>query len=269
MGGKALSAVRSRKPGKARTNSGGQKTRRPKSDFYCTPWRATRAGIAAFGHMLPAGAIEDPFAGKGDILKVLQEPDCPLRNRPVYKSDLRDWRADPKWQIETGVDFLKQQQRRAPIILSNAPYAIIDSIMDHANKLEYEVVALFCNLPFLASIERQAIMRGRDGRVLGLEYLYTCIDRVTMYPGMDRRADKRARAKNDGAGGIDTGSAVPSAWFVFSREGKRLAAETERLHGPMRAWWRGGFIDTREFVKAGDGRDLLPLPPPLPRSRKK
>lgn len=235
-----LSLGRARRPGKARQHPGGGMQQRPEQDFYPTPWCAARAGLQALARYMPAGDVEEPCAGNGDIVRVLQE-----RGRRVIASDLMDWRAEPRWGIATGVDFLRRRARRADIAVFNPPFELDEEFVLHAGALGFACVAAFLRLSFLAGVKRGGLHRG-GWNGLRLARVAVCSDRVAMWPF--------------GLPASENGPAMDMAWYLFAR-GERRAS-----YAPREA--KLCFINTKPFVEPGDagingGRGVNALHPEI------
>jgi hypothetical protein len=114
---------------------------RQRDDFYPTPPEGIRAllSVERFD-----GPIWEPACGDGAISRVLI--DC---GYTVISSDLVD-----RGYGESRVDFLMEWQSRAPNIVTNAPFKLLDAFMRHAVHLYTGKVALLMRLQCLGGQKR-------------------------------------------------------------------------------------------------------------------
>jgi hypothetical protein len=159
------------------------------ADFYATPPEAVRALLRI--EKLPRN-IWEPACGAGAIV-------TPLRaaGHHVSWSDLYDWGCPG---CRTGVNFLNETH--APdgttCIVTNPPYSLAEQFVAHALELVPHVVMLL-RLAFLESERRSPLLdRGMLARV------HVFKNRLPM---MHRHGWAGPRAS----------SAIPFAWFVWSR----------------------------------------------------
>jgi hypothetical protein len=170
-------------------------------DCYATPLCAARALIAAEGAALPS-RVWEPCAGTGGIATALR-----AGGYAVICSDI----AEQGFPLHFVADFFATKE--APVatsgIVSNPPYRWANKFVEHALALS-PYVALLLRLAFLESVRRSAILEGA-----GLCRVHVFKRRL---PFMHRANWTGPRAS----------SAIPFAWFVWSR-GHRGPAAIDRI----------------------------------------
>lgn len=116
---------------------------RHEHDYYATAPEA----IDALNKILPLAAlyIWEPACGGGHLSERMR-----YFGASVTSSDLYD-----RGYGKAGVDFFKQKQLAAPIIVTNPPYKYALEFVEHCIKLNAEVVAMFLKLTFLEGQKRQ------------------------------------------------------------------------------------------------------------------
>jgi hypothetical protein len=158
-------------------------------DLYETPPVATEALLRR--EDLPK-KIWEPAAGKGAIVRVLR-----AAGREVVASDLVDY----GFPLHRVADFLTET--KAPdgctAIVTNPPYKVVNKFVAHALELAPLVIVLL-RLMFIESRRRRPIL---ESGKLARSHVFE-----NRLPMMHR----------DGWTGPKTSSAVPYAWFVFSRD---------------------------------------------------
>lgn len=154
---------------------------RPGSDLYPTqPEYSTALFAASSEHGLAWGHpdwrfdIWEPACGDGRLARMAQR--FGLR---VAASDLYD-----HGYGETGVDFLKTRELRAPVVITNPPYFRDVDRIDmprkfacHAMRLGAYECWLLCRLGWMGSIDRF-----RELLTFGLAHIWVVASRKAMWP---------------------------------------------------------------------------------------
>jgi hypothetical protein len=104
--------------------------------LYCTPCHITKALLKR--EFFP-GSIWEPAAGRGDIVRVLQECNYP----DVHSSDINAWGFQP-CVIE---DFLKST-RQADCLITNPPFHLKFQFLEQAKRLVRHKIALLLPVEF-------------------------------------------------------------------------------------------------------------------------
>ena len=171
------------------TQSGRHPHRERGLDLYETPASATHA--LADIECLPR-CLWEPASGRGAIVNVLRD-----RGHAVIATDIHDY----GFALHFVADFLTQT--RAPsgcdAIITNLPYQIATEFTRHALDLVPHVYLLL-RLAFLESMSRSDVLERR-----GLARVHIFRKRL---PIMHR----------DGWEGRRASSAIPFAWFCWSRD---------------------------------------------------
>ena len=164
--------------------------REHRDDLYQTPPEATLALLRA--EQLPHWLWE-PAAGRGAIVNVLR-----AAGHAVVASDLRDYGCPTHFSRR---DFLLELKapERCEAIITNPPYALAQQFVEHALELVPHVVMLL-RLAFLESARRSPIL--------------DCGQLARVYPFSNRLP----MMHRDGLTGPRASSAVPFAWFCWSRQ---------------------------------------------------
>jgi hypothetical protein len=172
------------------TQSGRHPNAQRGADLYETPAPAVEALLGV--ERLPRGLWE-PAAGRGAIVKVLRE-----HGYEVFASDIYDYGS---LALDFVSDFLTVAKTPAGVdcIVTNPPFNIINAFVEHALDLAPSVIMLG-RLALLESDRRTAILERR-----GLARVHVFRKRLPM---MHR----------EGWNGPRASSAVPFAWFVWSRD---------------------------------------------------
>jgi hypothetical protein len=160
-----------------------------KFDFYPTPACAIEALLRA---ETPPLTVWEPAAGKGAIVNMLR-----ARGHTVVASDI----TDHGFPLDFIGDFLKTAlpPKGCGAIVTNPPYQIATEFTRHALDLAPRVYLLL-RLAFLESVRRTDILERR-----GLTSVHVFRRRLPM---MHRNGWNGPRAS----------SAIPFAWFVWSRD---------------------------------------------------
>ncbi len=158
-------------------------------DLYETPAVAVEALLRV--EKLPR-VLWEPAAGRGAIVNVLRS-----HGHAIVASDLIDYDFD----LDFAVDFLKTNKApgRCTAIITNPPYKLATEFAAHALDLVPHVYFLL-RLAFLESAKRTKVLERR-----GLRAVYVFRKRLPM---MHR----------DGWTGRRASSAIPFAWFCWSRD---------------------------------------------------
>jgi hypothetical protein len=190
-------------------NARGSGYDRADGDWYVEPpWTVEDLlGVEKFD-----GAIWDPACGRGTVPTV-----AGYHGYRTVGTDLveRGW--------STGsVDFLAATEARAPNIVCNPPFGVINRWIPHALRLAPGKVAIFARLALLEGAQRGAFFQRSP-----LSRVWVCSARVPCPPGAD------APAIADWRRDTIKGAFVPYAWFVWSRgyAGEPLLGFLPRLSG--------------------------------------
>ena len=156
---------------------------RSPADFYPTPKEGTQALLAVESF---AGPIWEPACGEGAMSEVLKDA-----GHIVTSSDI-----EHRGYGSGGVDFLVQKAGRAPNIVTNPPYRLVEPFIRQGLTLSTGKLALLLRLACLEGQKRRQIFET------------TPIARVWVF-------SKRLNFKRPGW--VDTGSGgmVAYAWFVW------------------------------------------------------
>lgn len=159
------------------------------NDFHPTPPRGTRALLAVERFR---GRIWEPACGDGMMSRVLEEA-----RYKVVSTDLVD-----RGYGEGGVDFLAETRPRAPNIVTNPPFNLINRFVPHALGLTTGKVAMLARLSFLEGSRRRGMFET------------TPLARVWVFSSRLAIPHNRFRV----AGYVnkdDRGGMVPFAWYVW------------------------------------------------------
>lgn len=143
---------------------------RPKSDFYVTPFAATRALLSTglLDEAISAGeSVDECACGDGAIATVLEG-----KGLKVHATDLR-WRGYGRPRR----DFLKRRKRTADIHFTNPPYKLLTKWLNKCFDLGYRQIILLLPIQRISAIERAHM-----APPYRLRYLYPFIDRFNMWP---------------------------------------------------------------------------------------
>ena len=157
---------------------------RDRDDFYPTPPEATRALLCT---EVFDGKIWEPACGDGAISKVLAAWEY-----HVVSTDLVDYGYG-----HPGIDFLREEAPRAPNIVTNPPFKLLEPFIRHALTLTTGKVVMLGRLAVLEGIKRKALFES------------TPIARVHVF---SRRLVIGRRGTDFGKGGD---SMIAFAWFVW------------------------------------------------------
>lgn len=141
------------------------------NDYYSTPPLATACLFHVFGDVIPHDVWE-PAAGRGWISKVMTEQ----FGRNVVSTDLFPY-ANPLVDIETGVDYLKTTEIRAPAVITNPPYSRDRAhrfAEQHIDSLDF--MALYVRLNFLEGLKRYELFKKHPPFVLILSRRMSSIE---------------------------------------------------------------------------------------------
>lgn len=152
------------------------------SDFHPTPPRGTRALLAVERFR---GRIWEPACGDGMMSDVLSE------RYQVISTDLID-----RGYGEGNVDFLKQTKTRAPNIVTNPPFNLINEFIPVALRLATRKVALLARLSLLEGSRRR------------LMFTTTPIARVWVF-------SSRLAIPPSGYAGTKGSGMIAFAWYVW------------------------------------------------------
>lgn len=160
-------------------------------DCYSTPACAVEELLRV--ERLPQ-IIWEPAAGRGAIVAVLRNAGYTVITSDIVAYD---------FALDFVADFLVQTKARAGIeaVVTNPPFKIATKFVTHALELVPTVVML-CRLAFLESTKRTLIL---DAGTLARVHVFK-----RRLPMMHR----------DGWQGPRASSAIPFAWFVWSRDHK-------------------------------------------------
>lgn len=157
---------------------------RNKHDFYPTPDYATEA-------LLDREKFTDvwePACGDGAISKVL------IKNRiKTISTDLVDY----GYGDGSGRDFLLEQERLAPEIITNPPFSLALEFAQKAMDLGVEKLALLVRLQFL-----EGVKRGEFFKRFPPKHVYVFSKRLSF----------------NVSGEFQSGGVMAFAWFVFKQE---------------------------------------------------
>ena len=136
------------------------------------------------------GRVWEPACGDGMMSKVLET------KYRVISTDVAD-----RGYGEPGVDFLAQTKARAPNIVTNPPFNLINAFVPKALSLTTGKVALLARLSFLEGTRRRVMFT-------------TTLARVWVFSG--RVAIPHARSRRDGyVNKDDKGGMIAFAWYVW------------------------------------------------------
>lgn len=158
---------------------------RQADDFYRTPARCTDRLLAV--EQFPVHVWE-PACGDGAISEALR-----AAGHEVVSTDLVD-----RGYGLARRDFLFEQQKLAPAIITNPPFKLADEFVIHALALGTEKVAMFMRLAWLEGGQRHARLWSRHPPAR----IWTFSRRQTLWRGDDPNAK-------------DKGGAIAFAWFVW------------------------------------------------------
>tara|TARA_R110002110_G_scaffold64634_3_gene178555 strand:+ start:1239 stop:1931 length:693 start_codon:yes stop_codon:yes gene_type:complete len=116
------------------------------SQFYRTPCAAPMALLNVEGRRIRSVSrrVQECASGEGDLVRVLAAYDF-----DVVASDIR---RGPEICGQGGVDFLKSKRLRAPVIITNPPFAeVAEKFIRHAKKLKALYLALLLPSGFFQS----------------------------------------------------------------------------------------------------------------------
>ena len=188
----------------------GRHHERQAEDWYRTPPQVTRALLTREKFTIRGlpDMVHEPACGDGAISEVLQ-----AWGYHTHSADLMD-----RGYGYTGVNFLDENFRRAPCLVTNPPYNLANEFFLHANELGYEKIALLLRLAWLeGEARRSSIFENHPPA-----RIHVFSGRQTLWKG----DDPAARA---------TGGMAAYAWFVWEKRfsGKPTiswipAAETAR-----------------------------------------
>jgi hypothetical protein len=162
-------------------------------DFYRTPAIATQALMTAEPF---TGSIWEPACGDGALSKVLV-----ALGHNVVSTDICD-----RGYGRPGVDFLSQNIALAPNVITNPPFSLAAEFATKACELATEKIALLRRLGWLESQARRSMFE-----TLPLSRVLVFSKRLPM---MHR----------DQWAGPKASSAVPFAWFIFTKGHKGPAS---------------------------------------------
>ena len=160
---------------------------RPADDFYPTPAEITQGllSVEKFD-----GPIWEPACGDGSMGSVIN-----AAGYEVVATDLVD-----RGYGMAGVDFLFEQQTRAPNIVTNPPYKLAEEFIVHAVKLASRKVAIFGRLGLLEGQARRAIW---DTTPFARVWVFSRRIAFT-------KAGEQPYGSKGGKGGM-----IASAWYVW------------------------------------------------------
>ena len=159
------------------------------NDFHPTPPRGTRALLSVERFR---GRIWEPACGDGMMSRVLEEA-----RYKVVSTDLVD-----RGYGTGGVDFLAQTKPRAPNIVTNPPFNLINKFVSHALELTTGKVAVLARLSFLEGSRRREMFQS------------TPIARVWVFSV--RLAIPHNRFRISGyVNKDDKGGMIPFAWYIW------------------------------------------------------
>lgn len=161
---------------------------RPKDDHFPTRREAV---FPLVRHLALPPDIWEPACGEGHIAEVMGE-----YGYNVTATNLVD-----RGYGETGVDFLLETQRRAPVIVTNPPFSLDEEFVLHALELEVDIAVFFLRLKWLCGADRHRRIMGPTPPCLVLPI----IERVTFYAGDTPEAEQPGWNTED------------FAWFVWRR----------------------------------------------------
>ena len=116
---------------------------KPKDEFYPTPPDAVHALLSVWKPRYHH--IWEPACGNGAISKVLVE-----HGYAPYSTDLYD-----HGYGVSGIDFLETVEAEEKVLITNPPFSLAQSFVEHAFELGMEQVALLLKLQFLEGQRRQ------------------------------------------------------------------------------------------------------------------
>lgn len=156
---------------------------RPHDDHYNTPAEATVPFARSFlkkstfvRRRFKQLKVWEPACGEGAISKVLK----------AFKCDVVSTTLTDRGYGETGRNFMLAKELRAPIIVTNPPFGIIDDFVEHALSLDPDVLAIFARSKFKEGAERYRRIHSR--RPFNIEYQF--IERIVFFAGDTPKEDQ-------------------------------------------------------------------------------
>ena len=122
---------------------------RPQDDHYNTPREASIPFLKECDIVFKE--VWEPACGEGALSEVLK-----AFGYIVTSTTLTD-----RNYGETGIDFLTEGKLRAPVIITNPPFRIIDKFIYHALELQPEILAIFCRTKFLEGGRRHKLIHSK------------------------------------------------------------------------------------------------------------
>ena len=175
-------------------------------DAYSTPRCASVPFLRAY--KLVSKEVWEPACGSGALSKVLAE-----FNYKTIDTTLVDY----DWGIPK-INFMFEKGLRAPVIITNPPFNIVDNFVLHALRLEPLQACFFLRTKFLEGKKRyERLLRNRPPR-----FIYQFVERIKFF------SDSVPREQQPGW------NTEAFAWFVWEKG----------WHGEPRVrWLRRGEVE--------------------------
>ena len=146
---------------------------RPADDHYNTPRIASVPFVRAAA--IP-DLVWEPACGEGALSAVLEE-----HGHQVISTTLTD-----RGYGEVLQDFLLTDTLRAPAIVTNPPFSLVDDFVEHGLSLGAEYLAIFTRTKFLEGAARY----GRIHSQRRFSVMYQFIERIKFFAGDTAVADQ-------------------------------------------------------------------------------
>lgn len=134
-------------------------------DAYSTPDYASIPFLNA--HILPSKDVWEPACGSGALSRVLNEA-----GYTTVDTTLVDYGYGA-----VGIDFRSEKGLRAPTIITNPPFNIVDDFVLHALSLEPEQACFFLRTRFLEGAKRYERLLSKYPP----KYVYQFVERIIFF----------------------------------------------------------------------------------------
>ncbi len=173
---------------------------RPHDDDYSTPVCAI---VPFLRQYQLTSTVWEPACGTGVMAEVLKE-----HGYNVVGTNLYD-----RGYGEIGVDFLTTKELRAPTIITNPPFGVIDDFIFHALSLKPDILAIFARTKFLEGARRYASIHQKHPFTV----MYQFIERIKFFASDTPAAEQP---------GWNTEA---FAWFVWDQKGRHFGRRTPAI----------------------------------------
>lgn len=162
---------------------------RPDDDHYPTPRAAI---IPLMRHLALPAHIWEPACGEGHIAQVMTE-----HGYDVEATTLVD-----RGYGKTGIDFLSERKRRAPVIITNPPFSLDEEFVLHALSLGVDLAIFFLSIKWLCGADRYQRIMGPTPPCLVLPF----VERIKFFAGDTPQEDQPGWNTQD------------FAWYVWRKQ---------------------------------------------------